>query len=92
MEKGIVLRKADLLKLETRPDAEYPQEDKYPSGEVICFGEVVGGVEPGKSVLMIKLDSFGGFATSVVKEIEEEAPNFVQFKTINSRYKLIWKD
>ena len=83
---------AELLKLETRQDAEYPQEDKYPSGEVICVGEVVKEPEVGFPVYMIKQDRPGGFKTSTVVEIEEDTEEYTQFKTRNSRYRLIWKD
>lgn len=89
------MKEAELLKLETRSDAEVPQEEKYPSGTVIATGFALGDetnpyVKKGFPVYIVKKNSFRGFKTSNVTEIEEETPNFIQFKTRNSRYKLIW--
>lgn len=65
-----------LTKLTARPDAKYPQLEKYPEGSS-REGLMIGEPEVGESFYV---DNFG---TSVVQEIIDENT----FKTMNTFYK-----
>lgn len=81
-----------LLKLETLPDALYPQEDKYASGQVISQGLMWEWSKPevgeGFQVHIGKLNPI--FRTSTVVEIINDDKIGIEFKTLNSRYKIIY--
>lgn len=80
----------DLFKEETREDAEYPQEQKYPSGTIVSTGLMWGHSLPKVDecfyVHYSKLAYY--FRTSIVKEILETTPDYIRFKTLNSVYRI----
>lgn len=81
--------KVELFKEETRSDAEYPQEQKYPSGAIIATGYLLDDELP-KVESMFFMERVNGrwFRTSTVKEILEETKEYIRFKTRNSIYRL----
>lgn len=82
-------KKAILTKLETLPNAEHPQEEKYPSGKTIRTGILVSGLPTiGDSFTILKEDNTGFFQISIVKNIEKINENTMILTTLNSKYKL----
>lgn len=71
-----------LKKLETREDAKRPQEEKYPSGEVIAEGLLLSSIKVGSSVRI------GMFHTSTIREILKIEQGKITLKTTNSVYEL----
>ena len=82
-----------LIKLNTLEEAEYPQRERYPNGTERTglmweFSEPKVGER--FCVLAGKLSLT--FRTSPVQEILSKTDNSIVFKTINSIYKITWKD
>ena len=83
------MKKINLIKLETLSNAEYPQEDKYPSGEIVkkglmfpyslpkvneCFHVYHGKLQP-------------VYRTSLVQSVEKIEDGYI-ITTLNSKYKI----
>lgn len=83
------MKKINLIKLETLTTAEYPQEDKYPSGNIIAKGLMWNWSKPKVNeyfnVYHAKLKPV--FRTSLVQSIEEIEDGYI-ITTINSKYKI----
>lgn len=79
-----------LSKVETRDDAEYPQEEKYPSGKTRREGLMWSFTLPevGKRFGVHISKIIPHFLTSEVTAILEDKPSYIVFKTINSIYKV----
>lgn len=84
----------ELLKLETLTTAEHPQEDKYPSGEVVSIGLMFEHTKPkvGEAFYVMRSKLNPIFRTSAVKEIEELVNGDILLITLNSKYKIIIKE
>lgn len=80
-----------LIKLETRTDAAYPQEDKYPSGNCIAIGHMWEHTFPekGKMFYVWINKVTPKFRTSFVEEIISSSEDEIVFKTENSLYKIL---
>jgi len=83
------MKKINLIKLETLTTAEYPQEDKYPSGNIIKKGLMWNWSKPeiDKCFYVYKAKLRPVFATSLVQSIEEIEDGYI-ITTINSKYKI----
>ena len=83
------MKKINLIKLETLTTAEYPQEDKYPSGNIIKKGLMWNWSKPeiDKCFYVYKAKLRPVFATSLVQSIEEIESGYI-ITTINSKYKI----
>jgi len=83
------MKKIDLIKLETLTTAEYPQEDKYPSGNIVAKGLMFNWSKPKVNECFMvyhgKLNPV--FRTSLVQNIEEIEDGYI-ITTINSKYKI----
>lgn len=80
----------ELYKLETLEDAEYPQEEKYPSGTVLKTGLMWEHTKPkiGDNFYIYQYKLYCNFRTSIITEIIEETKEYIIFKTLNSKYKV----
>ena len=86
------MKKINLIKLETLETlttAEYPQEDKYPSGNIIKKGLMFNWSKPeiDKCFYVYKAKLRPVFATSLVQSIEEIEDGYI-ITTINTKYKI----
>ena len=83
------MKKINLIKLETLPNAEYPQEDKYSSGEIVKKGLMFPHSIPkvGECFYVHKLQLGSMFRTSLVQSVEEIEDGYI-ITTINSKYKI----
>jgi hypothetical protein len=83
------MKKINLIKLETLDTALYPQEDKYPSGNIIAKGLMFDSSKPeiDKRFFVCNLDGFPIFRTSLVKSIEKIKDGYT-ITTLNSKYKI----
>lgn len=89
------MKSIELLKLKTREDALYPQEEKYPSGTIVSKGLMWKWTIPevGKqfNVMYDKLTPI--FHTSTITNIIETTEDKIIFETVNSLYQInILKD
>lgn len=79
-----------LTKLETRPDAEYPQEEKYPSKTTVMKGLMwefsLPKVGERFVVLVSKMSSM--FCTSILEKVENIDEKTMLLTTLNSVYRL----
>jgi hypothetical protein len=80
--------KVTLTKLETLENADFPQEDKYPSKTTVKEGFIDEENMPqiGKTFYM-EIDK-GIFHTSTIKDIEELDDHTMILTTLNSKYRL----
>lgn len=82
-----------LYKESTLPDAEIPQEERFPSNTIIKEGlmweHTLPKVGERFPVLYNKLNF--SFITSKVVEILEETDHAIKFKTLNSTYIILFK-
>jgi hypothetical protein len=83
------MKKINLIKLETLTTAEYPQEDKYPSGNIIKKGLMWNWSKPeiDKCFYVYKAKLNPVYKTSLVQSIQEIEDGYI-ITTINSRYKI----
>lgn len=83
----------ELHKISTRPDAQYPQEERFPSNTCIAVGLMWEWTLPkvGSSFLVMYNKLNHNLSTSIVEEILEETTTNIKFKTINSIYNIIIK-
>lgn len=82
-----------LTKLNTLDEAEFPQREKYPDGSERT-GLMWEFSEPriGKCFYVLEGKLNPTFRTSLVQEILFKTDNSIVFKTINSIYKITWKN
>lgn len=80
----------ELYKIETLENAEYPQEEKYPSGTVLKTGFMWEHTKPkvGEDFYIYQSKLYSNFRTSIITEIIEETNEYIIFKTLNSKYKV----
>lgn len=80
-----------LLKEQTRIDAEYPQEQRYSSGSIVCEGLMWEYTLPelGSRFYVMGSKLCPIFKTSSIEKILEITDKFIRFKTKNSVYKLV---
>lgn len=83
--------KVNLFKIETRIDAEYPQEEKYPSGQTISSGFVFEHTLPrvGFPFYLYSDKKYLNVRTSKVTSVDKDKDGNIIFTTLNSKYKLI---
>ena len=83
------MKKINLIKLETLANAEYPQEDKYPSGNIISKGLMFPYSLPkvGEPFMVYHAKLKPVFRTSLVQSIEKIEDGYI-ITTINSKYKI----
>lgn len=83
------MKNINLIKLETLTTAEYPQEDKYPSGNIIARGLMFDWSKPeiGECFYVSVINGGPIFRTSLVQSIEEIVDGYI-ITTINSKYKI----
>lgn len=81
----------NLFKIKTREDTEYPQEEKYPSGETIRAGYVFEHTVPkvGEPFYLWENRTFPSVRTSIVESVDKDKDGNIIFTTLNSKYKLI---
>jgi hypothetical protein len=79
------------MKLETLENAEYPQEEKYPSGSEVSSGLMWKFTEPvvGEQFKVHYGKLYHHFHTSTVTEILEKTSSNIKFKTKNSIYNIL---
>lgn len=79
-----------LTKLETLSDAEYPQEERYPSNSTVKHGLMWKFSLPkhGQSFSVLRSKLYPSFRTSIVFGIEKIDKNTMILTTMNSKYKL----
>jgi hypothetical protein len=79
-----------LTKLETRSDAEYPQEEKYPSITTIRHGLMWDWSMPkvGEQFNVKESKMWSKFTTSRIEKIDIVNENEMLLTTLNSVYKL----
>ena len=79
-----------LTKLKTLEDAEYPQEERFPSSTTIKEGLMWAFSKPkvGKRFPVLQSKMSALFVTSLVKKITKIDSNTSILKTLNSEYKL----
>lgn len=75
-----------LKKLETKSDAEHPQEEKYPSGEVIRCGKMLEVPKVGSRFFVVADPAMKSLQTSTIVSVSEDGSTF---ETLNSRYAII---
>ena len=80
-----------LFKVNTRDDAEVPQEGKYPSNTVLKIGKMLNISKPkvGVGFVILSPQNYPIFHTSKVVEILEETDKNIKFKTLNSVYDIL---
>lgn len=81
-----------LTKLNTLPEAEYPQPDKYPDGTErtgLMWEHTIPVV--GSNFLVMESKLWSSFHTSLITEILSQTEKEIVFKTLNSTYKLTIK-
>lgn len=78
-----------LYKVKTLEDAEYPQEEKYPSGTIIREGWMYEEPLVGSFFILYGNKIRSSLRTSPVKEVLESSKDHIRFKTLNSEYILI---
>jgi hypothetical protein len=83
------MKKINLIKLETLSTAEYPQEDKYPSGNIIAKGLMWNWSKPkvNECFNVYHAKPNPVYKTSLVQSIEEIEDGYI-ITTINSKYKI----
>lgn len=85
-----------LYKVETLEDAEYPQEEKYPSGTVLKIGLMWEHTLPkiGEVFEVFAGKLYPTFHTSTVVDISmlDLVDGVIAFKTLNSKYEVRWED
>ena len=79
-----------LTKLSTRDDAEYPQEDRFPSLSTVKQGYMWEYTQPkvGECFYVHQSKLYSNFRTSLVQEIKEINKNTIHLTTLNSVYEL----
>lgn len=79
-----------LTKLETRPDAEYPQEEKYPSNSTVKTGLMWEFSLPkvGEPFAVKESKMWSKYNTSTIEKIDVIDENTMLLTTLNSVYKL----
>lgn len=79
-----------LIKLSTLDEAEFPQEDKYPSGRTVRKGYIKAEHMPqvGKAVYISNEHNIPIFHTSTVRDVEEVDNHTMILTTLNSKYRL----
>jgi hypothetical protein len=79
-----------LTKLKTREDAEYPQEDRFPSNTTIREGFMWEYSQPvvGECFFVLRGKMHFTFKTSLVQSIENIDKNTLILNTLNSVYEL----
>jgi hypothetical protein len=82
--------KVKLTKLETLEEAEFPQEDKYPSKTTVKEGFMAAEHMPQIGEAAYIQDELGRikFHTSTVRDIEEVDNHTMILTTLNSKYRL----
>lgn len=81
-------KKIQLLKIATREDANYGQEERYPSGTVIKTGYMDDDTRPkiGEPFIVYTVRLWDGLRTSIVESINNIDDNTIEIKTLNSIY------
>lgn len=79
-----------LYKLETKANAEFPQEWKYPSNTVIAEGFMYDHTIPveGKQFYLYKNKLSPFFQTSIVEKVIKNEKGYY-IETINSKYQIL---
>lgn len=80
----------DLVKEETLSDALIPQEERYPSGNILDSGFLwdFNIPEIGKHFYVHHSKTHTQFRTSPINKILEETDEYIRFETWNSIYRL----
>jgi len=81
----------ELQKLETLPDAQIPQERKFPSLDTVRMGLMWEHTLPqvGQRFMVMSGKTWPTFVTSKVVDIEDVEEGKI-ITTLNSKYKLTW--
>ena len=87
------MKNIELIKLSTRVDAEYPQEDRYPSGTTVAIGYMFkhSEIKVGEPFYVMGDKLHAIFRTSIVTRILEETKDNIKFETLNSIYNILIK-